>query len=305
MGKNRVRRRPAGRSARVRARRDVDIQLVDIQLPELSTDAGVLCRLMIAECENPGYSDYTEADAKLSFRLMQAVVSNRLQNNPSQFGAPGATTLTDIMTSAGQFQGFSKTGGQVQLSQPVSDRIDTVLSNANSGAPGAYYQFVQDVIAQATGPVNDPFSGLTAINGTAVQGGTYGWRTVGSGDPGGLFFPIPATAGGVVLGNQFYTLVPQSQTMQDVPVNKAAASAASFRSGPEFLAFLQSVGEVAGRVALRGYVRKSRKAGFLSFARNPGSDSWSEIEATKIRQVEYYGAELHNGAVYTRVLLIL
>jgi hypothetical protein len=57
------------------------------------------------------------------------------------------------------------------------------MTNANTGGPGAYYQFVQDILDQVAAPVNDPLSGVTTINGTAVQGGTYGWRTAGSGDP--------------------------------------------------------------------------------------------------------------------------
>jgi hypothetical protein len=176
-------------------------------LPDISTNAGVLARLIIAECENPGYDDYTEADGKLSFRLMQAVIDNRLNNNPSQFGAPSASTYADIITAPNQFAGFSSSASQVVLSQAVSDRIDAVMSKTNTGGPGPYLLFVQELLAQLAGAVNDPLSGVTSINGTAVQGGTYGWRTAGSSDPGGLFFPVPTALGGLVLGNQFYTLL--------------------------------------------------------------------------------------------------
>jgi hypothetical protein len=178
-------------------------------LPDISTNAGVLARLIIAECENPGYDDYNEPDGILSFRLMQAVVDNRLNHNPGQFGAPNATTYVDIITAPNQFAGFSLSDdGKVVLSQSVSDRIDAVMSKANTGGPGPYLTFVQDILTQVNGAVNDPLSGVTSINGTAVQGGTYGWRTAGSGDPGGLFFPVPEQLGGLLLGNQFYTLLP-------------------------------------------------------------------------------------------------
>jgi hypothetical protein len=187
-----------------------------IQLPDISTDAGILSRLIIAECENPGFSDYNESDGQLSFRLMQAVIANRLSNNPGQFGAPGATSFADIITAPNQFQGFTMSGGAVQLSQPVSDRIQAVMTNANTGAPGPFFQFVQDILNQVNGAVNDPLSGVTSINGTAVQSGTFGWRTVGSGDPGGSFFPIPAAFGGIVLGNQFYTLLPSNSDLEAV-----------------------------------------------------------------------------------------
>jgi hypothetical protein len=161
----------------------------------------------IAEWENPGYSDYNRADGQLSFRMMQRTVANRLNNNPAQFGAPGAQTLTDIIVAPNQFQGFTRVNGAVTLSQPVFSRIDAVMTNANTGRPGAYYQFVQDILDQVAAPVNDPLSGVTTINGTAVQGGTYGWRTAGSGDPGGSFFPTPPQLGGLLLGNRFYTLL--------------------------------------------------------------------------------------------------
>jgi hypothetical protein len=91
--------------------------------------------------------------------------------------------LTDIIVAPNQFQGFTRVNGAVTLSQPVSSRIDAVMTNANTGRPGADYQFVQDILDQVAAPVNDPLSGVTTINGTAVQGGTYGWRTAGSGDP--------------------------------------------------------------------------------------------------------------------------
>src|ERR1700733_2049146 len=107
-----------------------------IQLPDITTDAGIVSRLIIAECENPGYSDYNEADGQLSFRMMQATVYNRLNNNPTQFGAPNAKTVADIITAPNQFQGFSITNGTITLSDPVSSRIDAVMSNANAGTPG-------------------------------------------------------------------------------------------------------------------------------------------------------------------------
>jgi len=178
-----------------------------VQLPDISTNAGVLARLIIAESKNPGYHDYNQSDGRLSFRLMQAVIANRLSNNPGRFGASGATTFAHIITAPNQFQGFASSAGQVQLSQAVSDRIAAVLNNANSGSPGAYHQFVEDILTQVNGAVNDPFNGVTSIDGMAVLGGTYGWRTFGSGDPGGKFVAIPAILGGVIMGNQFYTLL--------------------------------------------------------------------------------------------------
>lgn len=271
-----------------------------IQLPDISTDAGVLCRLMIAECENPGYSDYNESDGQLSFRLMQAVVSNRLNNNPAQFGAPGARTQTDIITAPNQFNGFSMSGGQAQISQSIADLINTVMANANAGSPGVYYQFVQDIIDRVNSTVNDPFAGLTSINQTPVQGGTYAWRTVGSGDPGGRFFAIPATAGGVILGNQFYTLLPAT-TDQAMGIEKHSPTfRARFKDGATFLNFLKSAGDAAMHV-LQGYVKKAESDSSILFSHNPEAGTWTELKTKDIGEIEYYGAELHGTVMCARV----
>jgi hypothetical protein len=274
-----------------------------IQLPDIATDPGVLSRLMIAECENPGYPDYDESDGQLSFRLMQAVIANRLSNNPSQFGAPGATTYADIITAPNQFQGFTMSGGQVQVSQPVSDRIDTVMTDANTGSPGAYYQFAQDILTQVNGAVNDPFAGVTSINGTAVQGGTYGWRTVGSGDPGGNFFAIPAALGGVVLGNQFYTLLATSSSLTMERKEKTPSLRTRFKDGVTFLNFLKSGVGSASRVSLHGYVKAAEKEGIVLFTRNLDHAKWTEISVRSIQGVEYYGEQPHGDDGCAEVLL--
>ncbi|WP_143275352.1 hypothetical protein [Bradyrhizobium canariense] len=191
-----------------------------IQLPDISTDEGVLSRLIIAECQNPGYASYNQADGQFSFRLMQATVFNRLNNNPGQFGARGATTYADIITAPAQFAGFSKSGGTVKLSAAVSSRIDDVMSKANSGAAGPYSQFVQDILAQVNGAINDPLAAVTSIDGTAVETGVYGWRTSGSGSPGARYIAVPQQFGGLILGNQFYML-------------KADTAVADLSSAPE------------------------------------------------------------------------
>jgi hypothetical protein len=179
-----------------------------VDLPDISTDAGILSRLIIAECMHPGDPAYNRDDGLLTFRLMQATVANRLNNNPGQFGAAGATCYADVITAPGQFAGFIQLDDQTVIAQPVADNIASVLDTANQGDPGPCAQFVQDILDRVNGTVEDPLAGCVSINGTAVVGGCYGWRTAGSGDPGGRFFPVPETLGGLLLGNQFYTLLP-------------------------------------------------------------------------------------------------
>ncbi len=139
---------------------------------------------------------------------MKAVVDNRLKNNPGMSGAPNAQTYRDIITAPGQFAGFSsEANGNVVLSTDVSNLIDTVMTNANTGAPGPYAEFVSNALDVCNSAVTDPFAGLTSVNGQAVTGGGYGWRTQGSSDPGGKLVAIPNSQGGIIAHNQFYALL--------------------------------------------------------------------------------------------------
>lgn len=181
-------------------------RLAPIALPGLDTDEGVLAHMMVAESKNPYYADYDEAVAKLGFRAMKAVVVNRLKNNPKDFGAPGATTWTDIIVAPGQWDGFSRKDGKVQLTTKVADLIKKVLDAANTGAPGKFTAFVQSVLDAVAAPVDDPFKGITSIGGVPVLSGGFGWRTKGSTSPGPRFVAIPADKGGLIANNQFYTV---------------------------------------------------------------------------------------------------
>jgi hypothetical protein len=181
---------------------------MSIQLPSITTVEGVVARLLIAENNTPDFPQYSEALARVSMNAMKAVVDNRLHNSPSQFGAPDAVDYIDIITVPGQFYGFSRDeDGNVVIAPPVQQRIDEVLKVANTGAPGKYFQFVKDAITVANGSVIDPFAALTTVKGVQVTGGGYGWRSVAlTSNPGGRFIPIPATLGGIIQGNKFYTL---------------------------------------------------------------------------------------------------
>ena len=184
----------------------------NVTLPSINSDAGVLARVLIAESLNPGYQDrYNEAETLKAMRMMRAVYENRLKNNPGQFGARGASTLTDVITAPGQTHGFTLDSDRnLVISFDVQNRIDVIVGFANTGVPGAYARMVQNAIDVGTGVISslDPFAGTTSINGITVTGGLYGFRTAGASDPGGRFVSIPSSMGGVVGGQQFYTLEP-------------------------------------------------------------------------------------------------
>lgn len=181
---------------------------MSIQLPSIMTVEGVVARLLIAENSTPDSLQYSETRTLRAMNAMKAVVDNRLHNHPSQFGAPNAVNYIDIITVPGQFHGFSKNAaGDVVLSADVQQRIDEILGIANSNTPGQFLQFVEDAISIAYGGVSDPFAGVKSIGGVQVIGGGYGWRSVAlTSNPGGRFVLIPASLGGVIQGNKFYTL---------------------------------------------------------------------------------------------------
>ena len=142
-------------------------------------------------------------------KAMKAVVDNRLRHQlPENFGAPGATDYADIITAPNQWAGFSQDdNGNVQIANTVLNRINQVLRIANTGAARVLTSsFVQDVLDVATKPVVDQFASLTKIGDIAVAGGAYGFRTEGSNDPGGSQIAVPEPQGGIIAGNQFYTL---------------------------------------------------------------------------------------------------
>jgi hypothetical protein len=175
-----------------------------IALPDSSTVAGAVARLLLAESLTPATKAYDEAQVKRGMQAMKAALSNRLSHNPAQFGAPKATSVLDILTAPGQFAGFSRDAkGALVIDKAVQDRLNDILKKANTGKPGKYYQLVQNANEVAAAPANDPWAKLTTVGKIKVVGGTFGWRRAGSGSPGGSFVAIP---GGLLGGNQFYTI---------------------------------------------------------------------------------------------------
>jgi hypothetical protein len=183
-----------------------------IQLPDLSTEPGLLARVFIAENFTPfDHAHYDESAVLACMKAQRAVLQNRLVHldlDPVKFGAAGATTLTDIVlgTNPQAIAGFSKGANGVVISQDVQTRIDDVMTQANTGAPGKFTKFVQNAIATAQTTASDPFASLTAINGVNVNGGAYFWRTEGHGGPGGNTLSIPDNLGGLIAHNRFYAI---------------------------------------------------------------------------------------------------
>jgi hypothetical protein len=192
-----------------------------IELPKIETDAGLLCRMLLAECRTPEYTTYSAKDAITSMRAMRAVVENRLAHpKPKIFNAPGAKTWRDIITASGQWKGFNRKerdGGtyELEISDAVQTRIAAILKTANnSGAmQEAMKAHVQLAVETAEASQNeDPFASISEFiemplkSKTKVEKGVYAFRTFGSGSPGANFAAYPQSLGGVIMRNQFFAL---------------------------------------------------------------------------------------------------
>lgn len=180
-----------------------------IDLPPSDDPVGLTARLLIAESLTPGAAAYDEGVVRRGMIEMRATLSNRL-TSPRDFCAAGAQDEIGIITAVcpgggHQFAGFSLDGGQVSIDAPVARRIQDCVDRANSGSDD-YARFVQAAVDVANSSYPSAFADLTDIGGIAVKSGPFGWRTAGHGSPGGRFVAIPISLGGVIAGNQFFTL---------------------------------------------------------------------------------------------------
>jgi hypothetical protein len=180
---------------------------MSVQLPPISTVEGVVVRLLLAESRGVAAPSYDEGEVYRGMQAMKAVVDNRLRHHPEQFGAPGALTYVDIITAPGQFQGFFRDeSGMVHLSASVQQRIQEVVRLANTDGCGPSSRLVDDAMQVTMARITDPFAGVTRVERIAAKGGSYGWQQEGAADLGGSFLAIPVSHGGIIQGNQFYTL---------------------------------------------------------------------------------------------------
>ncbi len=179
-------------------------------LPSLDSDLGVVVHLLLAESQTPSFAAYHVPSVLRGMHAMKATVANRLALNPSWFAAAGASNFRDIVSAPGQFRGFSKDStGRLVLHPSVLQRILEIVSQATADPGGRFASHVELARSVSEASVSDPFVLLRKIGDVQVLGGTYGWRTAGSSAPGGRFVQVPEADGGVIGGNQFYTLKKQ------------------------------------------------------------------------------------------------
>ncbi len=149
----------------------------------------MLALLFLAENLTPDDAGYNAAAVMMSMQWMRIVIENR-RTDPQRFGAVNGT-YAGIVTAKGQFAGFD---GYPTIAQKKMERLDRIIDRCNDdddAKQGAYADLigVANAVAMMATPADPCPTGL------------YGWRTAGSGAPGGDFEEYQQKA-----GNQFYTL---------------------------------------------------------------------------------------------------
>lgn len=200
--------------------------LANCRLDPMSTKAGYLTHLLINEVAFPGEPSYREEEDSLRcmYQIL-CVLDNRTRNIPDGYtqkwvAATESRDLIDVITAPGQVEGFCRnTEGDFTAAPRVVLRVNRLVKIANQGPPGTtarllnYAQWLAREYFENRRPAKDLFAGVSRVGSIEVAGGAYAWMTAGQArQPGGDFVAIPRRLGGVMGGNQFYTLRQESSS---------------------------------------------------------------------------------------------
>jgi hypothetical protein len=170
--------------------------MVKIVLPPRDTDKGAEIRLLMAECRGPSFTAiYNLTDAKRCMQHMDLVIWNRLANHPGKFGAPGATSIRDIIKAPGQFAGF---GNYPKLSAGMVANLQQMIDIANNPKDSRQSDFADFINAAI-----DVTNAQTIADPTGAGNILSAWRTAGASSPGSGF-----TKFSTIMGTDFYSSVP-------------------------------------------------------------------------------------------------
>ena len=173
---------------------------ITITLPANNTEQGMLTRLFLAESINPGSISYDEKQSKKSMLWMRQVIENRLKHKtPNIFGATKSAgqakyTIRDIVKAKNQFHGFEDYPNMPSSIKLNITGILAIANNYNHPKRKLYAGFIDNAKHAASE------NALKAFVDPSSKG-LYGWRTKGSGEPGGDFKKYKDLA-----GQTFYTL---------------------------------------------------------------------------------------------------
>jgi len=179
--------------------RPLQLKIVSkISLPAANTEAGILARLLLAESILPQDSRYGDgADVFKAMRWMRIVIENRLDPKYIRsFGNPSSPSITEIIKTRGQFEGFS---GYPSLGATQQKNIDNALNIANDGTD-LYFKQYRGHVEYAITLASKATADATDAPGSKL----FGWMTDdGVSNPGGSFVAKPELRLG---GQQFYTV---------------------------------------------------------------------------------------------------
>jgi hypothetical protein len=215
-----------------------------INLSDINTDQGCLQYLILAECKSPGYASYNFNETKIVMRAMKSVITNRKALNKNWiFCSVNSNSLIDYICApisqqgcqSKQFNGFTLSANdRVDIDQSISNRIDEILSIANNSSNARqtiYANHVNEAISVSKTVITDPYISIPEnINGENVLKSAYGWRTSGSGSPGGNYIEIPQTIpplihpNGNIQGIQFFTLKKNAASLSEREFIKSSYS---------------------------------------------------------------------------------
>lgn len=184
--------------------------------PELTTsgltgDAKAIAIMLIVENRKPQESLYNASDAEESMRLMRQVLINRLKDKPSQYMAPGARTITDIIRGKGQFQGL---GNYPKTDNTTYNSFEDVMDSKVVSVKN----YVKMAINIATLDENSIKASIPEV---------IGWRTEDSGSPGNGF-----KADKTVAGNTFYIKDPDYVPPKAKPAKKKKSAPHANKNSP-------------------------------------------------------------------------
>jgi hypothetical protein len=194
-----------------------------ITFPETETEVGFLARLLVNENPFPGEHGYrSESETRAGMEAVLLVLDARLRRVPSgyrqvEIAAVTTSDLMEIITAGGQrgqVDGFFRhPGGSLAVVPRVNERLDYLLTIANTGPPGKFARLLQHAQSLAESYLaflrtpEDPYLRLRWLGTQAVTGRAYSWMTDNSRyHPGGRFVAIPPDDRGVVGGNHYFTL---------------------------------------------------------------------------------------------------
>jgi hypothetical protein len=210
-----------------------------IKLDDLNTDNGCVQHLLLAETLGPASNKYDFDDLKIVVRAMKSVILNRKKLKKNNiFCSKNASTIRDYICApvsnegcqSKQFEGFELTSGEIVITKKISDRINEMLTIANSSSDSRkqkYSEHIKEIIAVSKETeTKDPYSDIPlTIDDVSVLSGVYGWRTSGEGTGGGNYVKIPKKKvpyvhpDGDLQGIQFLTIKTNSLKLNEEQVD--------------------------------------------------------------------------------------